>query len=231
MALFDRNRTFDDDLTPEFVDTTNVVVERLRARLAREITLGEPGSSVRCYLQAHVRRCLMFVDAGLAELDAARPLITEMCTRALYENIATICAFSDKLKSFLDQADYSGLEKFVEKSAFATRIPSFLERYGADLAATNIITHIEKMKRRYESFQTAYDHLSDIVHPNGLGAVVYFAKIEPGLARFSDSGNNPARALDSLLIATFLLLYVETALIEIDDQLAKFRGSSAGIGP
>jgi hypothetical protein len=221
MTLFDRNRTLDDDLTPEFVDATNAVVERLRTRLAREITLGAPGSSVRCYLQAHLRRCLIFVDGGVAELEAGRPLVTEMCTRALYENIATICDVVDKLKPLFDAADYVGVEQLIEKAAFATRIPSFLERHGEDLKAPNILNQIDKMKKRYRGFRKAYDHLCDIVHPNGLGAVVYFTKIEPGLARFSDAGNGRDRALDSILMAAFLLLHVEITLNDIDDWLAK----------
>ncbi len=71
------------------------------------------------------RRCLTFVEAGVAEPDASRSLAAELCTRAIYESTATICDFTDKLKPLCEANDYAGVEALVSKAAFATRIPSF----------------------------------------------------------------------------------------------------------
>ena len=201
-----------------------------------QIVLPEPGTGlrvpnlVRCYLQAHVRRCLAFVEAGAAELDAGRPLAAELCTRAIYENAATICDFADKLKPLCEAADYSGVEVLVTKAAFATRIPSFIERQGEDVKAPQILNQIDKMKRRYPEYRTAYDHLSDIVHPNGLGAVVYFGKFtEPGVMSFFDAGASQSaeRAYASLIVAVLLLLHVELALLQTDERLKQLSADTA----
>jgi hypothetical protein len=196
MTLFDRNKP-SGEITSEVIDDANAVVERLRALRVPQIALPEPGTGlraptlVRCYLQAHLRRCLMFLEAGTAEVEAGRPLATELCTRAIYENIATICDFTDKMKALCEAADYSGVEQLVTKAAFVTRIPSFITQHGDDVKAPQILNQIDKMNKRYANFREAYDHLSDIVHPNGMGAVIYFSTIADGCVAFKDSGTCP----------------------------------------
>ena len=233
--MFDRNK-----ITPEIpsqaIDMANAVVERLRNRKVPQIVLPEAGTGlrvcnlVRCYLQAHVRRCLIFIEAGAAELDLDRPLAAELCTRAIYENAATICDFADKLKPLCEAVDYEGVETHVTKAAFATRIPSFLEKQGEDAKAPNVLTQIDKMNRRYSNYRTAYDHLSDIVHPNGLGAVVYFGKFtEPGIMSFFDVGTSESaeRARASLIVAALMLLHVELALQQTDERLERLSADMA----
>jgi hypothetical protein len=164
---------------------------------------------------------LTFLDGGHAEYLAGRPLMTELATRAIYENVANLCDFTDKLRPLCEAVDYDCIEKHVSKAAFVTRIPSFLDNHGEDLKATNIVTQIKKMTKRYQSYEEAYDHLSDIVHPNGLGAIVYFAKMEDGLISFVDDAVTPERAIHSLFIAAFILAFVEMELNEAETSLKK----------
>jgi hypothetical protein len=232
MPPFDRTKP-SDYITSEAIDDANAIVERFRSYRRSRIVLPEPGTGlrvpnlVRCYLQAHIRRCLTFVEAGAAEIEAHRPLAAELCSRAIYENVATICDLADKLRPLCEAVDYAGVEQLVTKAAFATRIPSFIEQHGEDVKAPQILNQIDKMDKRYASFRNAYDHLSDIVHPNGLGAVAYFGRLTDGLAEFKDSGNNPGRARDSLIIATLLLLHVELALALTEQYLQRLSANVA----
>ncbi len=143
-----------------------------------------------------------------------------LCTRAIYENIATLCDFADKLKPLCDAVDYDGVETFTRKYALGTRIPSFLERLGDETKAPQILNQVDRMGKRFGGFRESYDHLSDVVHPNGLGALAYFGTIKPGVD-FTDAGNHPERARLSLLSAGLLLLHVELALIQIEQWLEK----------
>ena len=80
------------------------------------------------------------------------------------------------------------------------------------------------MNRRYADYRKAYDHLSDIVHPNGLGAVVYFGTFsEEGVVRFDDAGNlgSAERARVSLILAVLMILHVELALLQTEERLNK----------
>jgi hypothetical protein len=211
------------------MDAINALIERLQSLRVSQIVLPEPPiglrvpNLVRSYLQAHLRRCMTFVEAGVAEIDAGRALAAELCSRALYENIATICHFSDTLKPLFETSDYAGIERVVTTAAFTTRIPSFLKAHGKDAKAPQILDHVDQMGARYPQYREAYDHLSDIVHPNGLGAVVYFGKISDGLISFADGGNEPDRARASLIIAALLLAHVELVYFEIEANLKKLN--------
>ncbi len=235
MPTFDRNRP-SEEITPEVIDDVNALIDRLKKLRVKEIVLPEPGTGfrlsnlIRCYIVAHVRRCLVFLEAGVAEVEAGRGLATELCTRAIYENVATICDFADKIKPLLESADYLAIEDYVTKCAFQTRIPSFLAKHGDDAKAPQILNQIDRMGKRYPNFREAYDHLSDIVHPNGLGAVVYFATICDGVARFADTGNNPDQARTSLIVAAILLAFVELVVIELEQQLRKLSASVVTAG-
>jgi hypothetical protein len=146
----------------------------------------------------------------------------------VYENVATICDFTDRLKPLCEFVDYSGVEQLVTTAAFATRIPSFIAKHGEDAKAPQILNQVDKMNKRYPNFREAYDHLSDIVHPNGLGAVAYFATIGDGFARFADAGNNPDRARVSLILSALLMLHVELALIQTEQRLQKLSADHGG---
>jgi hypothetical protein len=60
------------------------------------------------------------------------------------------------------------------------------------VAAKTIITMVAKMKSIRENIPKEYGFLSEIVHPNGIGTVGFFATmINPeDVAYFSDSGPN-----------------------------------------
>jgi len=112
--------------TPELLHGVSVVIARLRGRLVKEIVLPEGPlglhvpNLVRSYLQGHLRRMLAFLEGGQSEWVAGRPLMTELATRAIYENVATVCDFTDKLKPLCDAVDYAGIEKHVQKATFST---------------------------------------------------------------------------------------------------------------
>jgi hypothetical protein len=229
MPIFDREKP-SAEVSADMIDLANVIYERLKSRKVSEIVLAEPRTGhmvpnrVRTYLQAHLRRCLTFVEAGL---EAGRPLAGELCSRAIYENVATICDFADKLKPLCEAGDYEGVDNYTMKAAFTTRIPSFLAQHGDDVKAPQILNQIDRMIKRYPDYRLAYDHLSDIVHPNGLGAVVYFSTMQDGVTRFVDDAVTPERARTSLICATLLLLFVELAFVQTDERLTKLSADVA----
>jgi hypothetical protein len=230
--------TFDKSQCPpgtpdEVLQLVNLVIDKLRARLGHQINLPEPPTGIRVlnlvrgYLQAHLRRLLTFLDGGYDEYHAGRPLMTELATRAIYENVATLCDFTDKLKPLCDALNIESIEQHVSKAAFVTRIPSFLEKHGEDARAPNILNQIDKMDKRYTNFREAYDHLSDLVHPNGLGAVVYFSTIKDGVMSFVNDAVNPERAIHSLFIAALLLGFVEVEITDVETRLSKLNATIA----
>ncbi|MFK4383104.1 hypothetical protein [Bradyrhizobium sp. USDA 223] len=216
------------DCPPEMPDNilsaTNGAIERLQAKLLDTIVIGTPSKGLhapalaRSFIQAHLRRMLMFVEGGCAEFRAGRPLMTEMATRAIYENVASFCDYSTKLQALCEAGDYAGLADLTNKYAFATRLPALLDE-GLKYRAPQILGQIDKMNKRLETYREAYDHLCEIVHPNGLGAVVYFGKHDGQLMTFYPRGSVPERAMESLITAAVLFLTVYVELDKMETSL------------
>jgi hypothetical protein len=170
--MFDRTNV-PAELTDEVLAGLNALIERFRIMKIDSIQLAGPQSGswyrnlIQTYIQGHIRRVLMFIDAGHAELVAGRPLATELCSRAIYESVACFCDFAEQLGPLLDANDVEKIDDFIRTRTFATRVPSFLKEDNT-VNATNILTQINKMNRHYADYRTAYDHLSDITHPNAL---------------------------------------------------------------
>jgi hypothetical protein len=214
--------------TPDYIAGINDVVDHLRAMKVASLTLAGTGRTrnlVRSYIQAHIRRCLIFIEGGHAEYYAGRSLVADACARANYENVAAFCDFAKCLISLLEARDHVAIRDFVDARAFATRIPSLLDSHGKGIEARSILTQIDHMKKKYAGYREAYDHLSDIVHPNGLGAVVHFVTIDPTthIATFPDAGKNPNWALTSLITSGFMLAYVEVAIADIERGFANLK--------
>jgi hypothetical protein len=196
------------DLDPVLVKTANTAVQRLRTRLVPTITLPEAetgyrlSNKIRSFIQVHIRRCLTFVEAGLAEYKSGRSLITDQCSRAIYENVAFFSDFSSKLLPLMKSADHKAIEDLLITRAFATRVEAWIKEHGETYKSVNIITLIDRFAKRNEHCGKAFERLCDIVHPNGLGSAVYFSTIDGDIANFSDHGNDPWPApgfVDTLL--------------------------------
>jgi hypothetical protein len=223
--LFDRTKP-PDGYESEAIDRLNEIIGRLQQQKRSEIPIVDPttGSKaqnrVRCYLQAHIRRCLTFVEAAVAEVHAGRPLAAALCMRALYENVATVCAFTDALMPLLEADNYAAVDALATEATFTTRIPALLEQFGEHIKAPQILKAVDAMESRFKGFRTAYDHLSDIVHPNGLGAFVYFGKQTDGIVRFTDSGKETEDAMSAVVSGALFLVHVDYSASLIEFQFA-----------
>jgi hypothetical protein len=224
MPTFDRADTT-WGITPDLIDIANVAVERIAVRKAsvvpvRDIKGHTIGGLIRTYLQAHIRRMLTFIQAGCAEIAAGRSLVTNQCVRAIYENVACVCDYADQIIPMLEKREFQNVADFASARAFATRLEHLIDKHGPSNTSTSILTQIDKMVRRHPGYREAYDHLSEIVHPNGLGAVVYYVKLEDGRASIFDDGLDPSKAKESLIVAATLLLFAEASIAEIETKLA-----------
>ena len=70
MPLFDPNIIPAECGTPEYITAVNVFIDRFRERRVPFLPLAgavRTANLVRCYIQAHIRRCIEFLEAGHAE--------------------------------------------------------------------------------------------------------------------------------------------------------------------
>jgi hypothetical protein len=202
------------------IDFANRSIDFLRSRKVGTIPLAEANgfrlsNRIRIFVQSHVRRCLAFVDGGLAEYGAGRPIVTDQCSRAIYENVAALNDFFEKLTPLVLENDHEKIDDNLQQAAFGTRVTSWLADPDAR-KSINILTQINKFVKEMPLRGEAYERLCDIVHPNGLGAMVYFVKIEDDVSTIYDAGIDPEKAYANLVLACALFLYVEHGIQRLD---------------
>ena len=230
--MFDNTNT-PAEFTQELTDGINAVIQLLRSMKIGSMKIAGPKSGswyrnlVYVYTQVHIRRLLTFLDAGRAEFLAGRYLITDMCARAIYETVAVYCDFAAQLGPLLDADEVDKIEDFLRTRMFATRLPDFIAE-DKSVSATNILTQIDKMTKVSPTARKAYDHLSDIVHPNALGSLVYFTTLnaEDGTMTFPDETSSQERARDSFAASAVMLLHFHMALQELEPRLKKLSEGS-----
>jgi hypothetical protein len=163
------------------VTHVNAIFDRLQAQRVDQMQIAESGSGfrlssmIRAYTQAHLRRSLMFIEGARDEFFSGRGLVALASVRAIFENVAAYCDFERQLQTLVSEGDIRKIHGFVRSRAFATRKENLIEHAGTDaVRAINILTQIDKMKPLRASYRDDYDHLCELTHPNGLGALVYF---------------------------------------------------------
>jgi len=226
VPLFTATDVPPEHVDPKMVDAANLFYDRLVARKVDSFEIAEPRTGyrysnlARAYMQSHVRRCLSFIDSGYAELQAGRLLPVYAASRSVLETVAVMCDFVATIAPPINNANYMAAEELIASRALATRIPSFAQK-GEPLFAVQILNQIDKMDKRYPGYRDQYDHLSDIAHPNALGAVVHFCNFDRDVAVFADGINDESKAAVSLVLGAFKLGYAVVACEDLEPLLLK----------
>jgi hypothetical protein len=228
MALFDASKLSNTDIPPEMVSAANTGIDRLRARLVREIrTSIIPKqlirSSVQIFFQGQVRRALMFIDGAHEEYLAGRGLVAYSCARAIYETVACVLDFCDKLTDHLVKSDFEKTAIFLHARTFAARANGFVEKAdGFDNTATNILTQIDRLSRHRPGLRDQYYLLSEKTHPNVMGSLNYFWESGDEVIQFSNnSEQEQVYVIRAVVSAGALLLLMEEEMSLMEKKISK----------
>jgi len=218
----------------------NAVFDRLSARQVNQIRLPEPGSGflasnlIRVYLQSHLRRMLQLTEAAFTEFFDGRGVVAILCARGLYEGLATVTDFEKELKVLLNGGDLNAIFQFTKEKAHATKIKNWVQKLGnPNVTAKNVVTMVEKLKTIRPNVHDEYDFLSEIAHPNGVGAVGFFANMSnpEDMAYFSDSGPDPQADLQWVLVASYFLSHFEEVMDRVEAELPALSALGAANAP
>jgi hypothetical protein len=222
------------------VDNVNACFDRLSARLVDQITIPEPGSTfrasslIRVYLQSHLRRMLQLTEAAFSEFFDGRGIASIMCARGLYESIATVLDFEKELLALIRAGDVQKVFDFTKDRAHATKMKDWIQNVGnPNVTAKNVLTMIGKMTAIRANVSKEYDFLSEIAHPNGVGAVGFFASMSnpEDVAYFSDSGPDPQADLQWIFVASYFLSHFEASMDRIEAELPGLSALGAAQAP
>jgi len=223
------------------VEALNAVHERLSARLVDQIKLPEAislfraSNMIRVYLQCHLRRMLQLTEAAFSEFFDGRGVAAIMCARGLYEGLATVTDFEKELMTLLAGGDLAAIFQFTKERANATKIKSWIAKVGnPNVTAKNILTMVSKLKSVRGRIPDEYDFLSEIAHPNGAGALTFFADMSDAVndvAVFSDSGPDPRADLQWIFVAADFLNQFEAVMDRIEAALPALSALGAAQAP
>jgi hypothetical protein len=215
------------EVAEELIAGVNGTIALLRNMLVDSIQVAGKHSGswhrnlIQVYVQAHMRRLLNLLDAGHEEFQKGRPLIAHMCARAIYETVACFRDFVSRILTLIDARDVDMLDEFLRTRIFATRMPSLLIE-DSSVTAPNILSQIDKLAKEQPRAREAYDHLSDIVHPNALGSVIYFSKLSPnGVMSFPLVAPGGSSARDVFFGAACLAIFFLESLEQLEPCLQK----------
>jgi hypothetical protein len=216
LPIFSATEVPNELIDHQLIKTANLFYDLLVARKVTSFTIAEPGTGyrfsnlARAYMQALVRCCISFMDSGYAEFHAGRLLTVYSSARSVMETIAVMHDFVETLAPLVNAAQYREAGELIGSRALATRVPSFAEKTDP-VYAVQILKQIDKLDKRNPGYREAYDHMSDVVHPNALGAVVYFCSFEEGDVVFGEGIRDDSRAIISLILAGVKLGFAELA--------------------
>ncbi|QIP05984.1 hypothetical protein [Bradyrhizobium symbiodeficiens] len=211
MPLFDHATFTDGNIDRETIDSANAIVDHVRSLLVDQIdtrgpTLGYTVAAyANSYFQAHMRRALEFLDGGMEELENGRALITAACARSILESVACFHDFCRRLTLILDEGDTVKALNFITGQAFATKLTQLHDQDRSNVA-TNIVTQLDRLNKTVPGLREVYDQLSEVTHPNGLGAAAHFVHLDAntGVACFGPSDRHQANMVRLLGVAHFL---------------------------
>jgi hypothetical protein len=233
MVLFDASKFRGTSAQANNIDAANEGIGRLREHLADEIhTHVIPDwfvrSQTKVFFQGHIRRALMLIDGGYEAYLSGKDLVSIICVRSIYETVACVFDFCDRLYAHLDEGDFEATGGFIHMRLMATRSKELLEDVendGLDYSAPNILGQIDRFSKHVGGARQDYDHLSEMVHPNSLGAALYFSEEEQidedrGVVKFAGVPNTHD-AGRWLVKAGLLLSLMEVAISLTERRLAE----------
>src|SRR5262249_29955657 len=135
---------------------------------------------------------------------------------------ATITDFEKELMPLIEAGNLGMIFQLTKNKAHATKLPNLIEiADDPGVTAKNVLTMVEKLASVRTNVPKEYAFLSEIAHPNGIGAVGFFATMDnpEDVAFFSDSGPDARADLQWIFVAAYLLSNFEQVMNRIEALL------------
>lgn len=192
--MFEQSRMNPDDVMYGHVADINTAIANVRSHLKPEIKLDDGNGILTVfvdaerYLQAHIRRALMFLDGGKHALDGGYSLVALTCARSIYECTACIYDFCERFFDLVAAKDFESASRLVHERSLAIKFDEFRpESDHYNFKPQSILTYIDRLGDEVPGARRTYEQLSEAVHPNAFGAILYFEAVDNGVARYADN--------------------------------------------
>lgn len=234
MPIFVPENMLDGAVPVDLIEEINAVFDRLKARQAASLKLGEPPSGfrlsnmIRVHCQTQLRRCIDLAESAELLRGEGRGLAALIVLRTVYETVAAFLHFEKGLKRALQpletEDDLGRVHDFIRARVFSTRRKNLIKNAkteGVDVSSTSILTQFDAMRKRHKDIREHYDRLSEFAHPNAQGGYEWFAELDPetDIVEFSSSDPSPDETGKWCMRAVSLMEEFEAAMVRVEEML------------
>ena len=225
-------------LGAEDVDQINKALRRLKKRRKKEIVVegiflkSKLAWKVATYQEAVLYRSVMLAEGCVLAWNMNNSLSSFLSARAFVETVAVFLDFEQQCVGYLDKSDFSSIDELVTNRTFSTRDEKWV-RESPETSAINVLTAIDRIDRRMiEGLRRHYDFLSERCHPNWLGQLFFFSKLDTntGITTYSENMNMQAN-LDHVLGGMLLVGLLENSLKRVDQMVIRLAGAHSSFDP
>lgn len=160
-------------------------------------------------------------------LLAEHPVGAAILARSILETTSVLVTLREVVGRFVSQGKEVELEEAVEKLLLGSR------RTGAQVEATSILTHIDRMARLFADtrLRGMYDELSELSHPNAAGVIVSYGRLDKRTSSLkvgTDASNSPT---DIAILAIGAALTISRlAASDIESSIVAMRNATGRAG-
>jgi hypothetical protein len=225
--MFNKADFSPEDSMYQHIDSINKSIATMRSLVKDEVVHKTESDfdllrgQVDLFLQAQLRRALMFLDGGKHALDAGYGLITLVCVRCIFESAACIHDFFNQIIKHMESGEVMEAVRIAHQRSYAQKF-EVKERNNEhlDYTAVQILKQVDAMGKIVPGARRTYDQLSEVVHPNAFGSLLYFMQDERDGAFVFGKGHDH-RELNGIFLEGARLFSL------INDDILRFYGAIA----
>jgi hypothetical protein len=188
----------DEEMIKATVEEASLLIAALKKSLLSKVAAADWGSPSKIPFKAISLRELLLhriVDLSASAVDlysSGKPVAAIIITRAVIETVSILYVLCAKVEGCVRHEDVDQFDEDVMKMLFGNRV----EMEVVPVAAVNVLSHIDKMNKKFEGVRWWYDQLSEIAHPNleGLFGVYGGGVEQPSLTLLLGVGGRAAQS-------------------------------------
>ncbi|NNH41307.1 hypothetical protein HLI03_06270 [Rhizobium laguerreae] len=208
----------------EPLSDANAALLRMSDSRAIEINISGPLLKSKLAWKAFVyRHGLHHRIVGLADaialcLNGRNTLGAFLGARAQIETTSLVHVLQLQLIKAFETSDLGKLNQFLDNATFSTRDPVLVAEYP-EIQAKSILSAIDRFDKELTGIRGHYDRLSERCHPNALGQVSMFSRLDRSSGAVSFYEEKDVQANAQSILAGYMLVRIAEIKLSTNDEL------------
>ncbi|MCW2246205.1 hypothetical protein M2352_001796 [Azospirillum fermentarium] len=213
----------------ERAEYANKCMREIETRMASSINLNGQGKitpktvfNIRAFIQSCAYRIHTLSNGSTSMWNNGNAISSITLSRAVLETVVTFYDFYHNLSQLEAKMDRAGIKELVLKRMNAIRIEEWVKQFE-EYKSVNVITMIGRMNKEYPGISDNYEKLSEFSHPNCLGTLMAFGKLDTnnGLWSFDRNNQNSEKTFDVVYSGLHTIGFFIISLNELENMMPR----------